>query len=99
MLTVGLLGVLLGVRHAFEPDHLAALSTLVGQERGARRAAALGALWGVGHAGALLVVGGALALVRGTMPDLLSALFELGVALMLVGLGVQALRRAAGEGG
>jgi hypothetical protein len=96
--TFCLLGILLGARHAFEPDHLAALSTLVSEERGARRGAVLGALWGVGHAGALLVVGLVLALVRTRMPRWLSDLFELAVAVMLVGLGVRALARALREG-
>src|SRR6185503_4194197 len=52
-----LLGVLLGMRHALEPDHLAAVSTLVARERSAFRAALLGAWWGIGHTLALLVVG------------------------------------------
>jgi hypothetical protein len=97
-LTVCLLGLLLGARHAFEPDHLAALSTLVAEQRGARRAAALGALWGTGHAGALLLVGLVLALVRARMPDRLSDAFELAVAVMLVALGARALLRAVREG-
>jgi ABC-type nickel/cobalt efflux system permease component RcnA len=97
-LTVYLFGILLGVRHAFEPDHLTAVSTLVSQERGARRAAALGALWGLGHASALLAVGVLLAALHARMPDRLSDLFELAVALMLIGLGARAVRRAIREG-
>jgi cytochrome bd-type quinol oxidase subunit 1 len=97
--TFCLLGVVLGIRHAFEPDHLAAVSTLVGEERGARRAAMLGALWGLGHAAALLIVGVVLGLAEARMPDRLSDLFELAVACMLVVLGVRALRRAARDGG
>ncbi|KAB2895674.1 MAG: high-affinity nickel-transport family protein, partial [Kofleriaceae bacterium] len=41
-----LLGLVVGVRHAFEPDHLAAVSTMVTDARGARRGALLGAVWG-----------------------------------------------------
>jgi ABC-type nickel/cobalt efflux system permease component RcnA len=97
--TFWLLGVVLGMRHAFEPDHLAAVSTLVGEERGARRAAMLGALWGLGHAAALLIVGVVLAIAEARMPARLADLFELGVACMLVVLGARALRRAARDGG
>ena len=51
------LGSLLGMRHALEPDHLTAVSTLVAGERGSYRAAMLGAFWGLGHTLSLVVVG------------------------------------------
>jgi high-affinity nickel permease len=47
-----LFGALLGVRHALEPDHLAAVSTLVTDQRSARSASTLGAVWGLGHTAA-----------------------------------------------
>jgi ABC-type nickel/cobalt efflux system permease component RcnA len=97
-LTVCLFGILLGIRHAFEPDHLTALSTMVTEERGPRRAAALGALWGIGHTGALLAVGLVLALLQARMPARLADTFELAVAVMLVALGARAIRRAIREG-
>jgi ABC-type nickel/cobalt efflux system permease component RcnA len=97
-LTVYLLGILLGVRHAFEPDHLTAVSTLVGEERGVRRAATLGALWGLGHTAALLAVAAVLASLHARLPDRLSDLFELAVAFMLFGLGARAVRRAIRDG-
>jgi ABC-type nickel/cobalt efflux system permease component RcnA len=97
-LTVYLLGILLGMRHAFEPDHLTAVSTLVGEERGVRRAATLGALWGLGHTAALLAVAAVLASLHARLPDRLSDLFELAVAFMLIGLGARAVRRAIREG-
>ena len=50
------LGSLLGMRHALEPDHLAAVSTLVTGERSGRTAALLGACWGVGHTLSLVAV-------------------------------------------
>jgi hypothetical protein len=88
-----LLGLVLGIRHAFEPDHLAAVSTLVAGDRGARRAAALGALWGVGHTVSLLAVGMVLGVVGAQMPAGLSQLFDLVVASMLVLVGLSSLRR------
>jgi len=55
------LGSLLGMRHALEPDHLAAVSTLITGERDRYRAAWLGACWGLGHTLSLLAVGALLA--------------------------------------
>jgi hypothetical protein len=86
------------MRHALEPDHLAAVTTLVTEERSTRRAALLGTAWGVGHSAALLVVGLALALFRTGMSEKLGELFEFGVALMLVALGARAIRRSIAVG-
>jgi High-affinity nickel-transport protein. len=90
----GLLGLLLGVRHALEPDHLVAISTLITEERDGFRAARLGASWGLGHTLSLLAAGVVLAVVRVEMPPGLAGVFELGVAVMLIGLGARALRMA-----
>jgi ABC-type nickel/cobalt efflux system permease component RcnA len=89
-----LLGVLVGLRHAFEPDHLAAVSTLMIDARGARRGALLGALWGVGHTVSLVVVGSLLLATGAVLPARAAAAFELAVSLMLIGLGVRAVVRA-----
>ena len=86
-------GLLVGARHAFEPDHLAAISTLVTTTRNARGAALLGALWGVGHTVALLAVGIALVALDGALPARVGAAFELAVAAMLVLLGARAVVR------
>jgi hypothetical protein len=95
------LGSLLGMRHALEPDHLAAVSTLVARERSGYGAALLGVWWGLGHTLALLAAGTALVLLRAEMPAQAADLFELAVAAMLVGLGLKAIREAArlGAGG
>jgi hypothetical protein len=92
------LGSLLGMRHALEPDHLAAVSTLVTQERNGYKAALLGACWGIGHTLSLVVAGTALVLLRAEMPARLADAFELAVAIMLVGLGVRAIHQAARQG-
>src|SRR5688572_23788602 len=90
--TAGLaVGLLLGARHALDPDHLAAISTVVAEERAAARAARAGALWGLGHTLALLVFGLALAAARVQLPP---AVAELFVVAMPVALGVRALVRA-----
>jgi hypothetical protein len=85
------LGSLLGMRHALEPDHLAAVSTLVTGERSTARAAWLGACWGVGHTLTLMAAGAVLVLLRAEMPAAASEAFELGVVLLLVGFGVRSI--------
>lgn len=96
-LLTGLLGLVLGMRHALEPDHLAAVSTLVA-ENSRRTSAWLGVMWGFGHSVTLLVVGGALAFFGGQMPGTLTAGFEVLVALVIIALGVRAVRRSFMEG-
>lgn len=94
-----LVGLTLGMRHALEPDHLAAVSTLASAEHGGARAGLrLGVFWGLGHSLSLLVVGGTLALLDAQMPTRVALGFELLVALMVITLGVRAILRAIAEG-
>ncbi len=87
------------MRHALEPDHLAAVSTLASEERGGLRAGLhLGVYWGLGHTFSLLIVGGSLAVLGAQMPARLGFAFELLVALMISALGVRAMLRAVAEG-
>src|SRR6185503_19459118 len=98
LLTSSGLGSLLGMRHALEPDHLTAVSTLVSEGHDTRRAALMGACWGIGHTLSLIVVGAALLVLRAEMPAVASDVFELFVALMLIGLGARAIVIAARQG-
>jgi ABC-type nickel/cobalt efflux system permease component RcnA len=91
-------GLLWGARHAFEPDHLAAVSTLAADRRDARAPWTLGALWGLGHSLALLALAGALAVLELAMPPQLTRWLELLVAAMLLLLGARALWQAWDEG-
>jgi ABC-type nickel/cobalt efflux system permease component RcnA len=94
-----LLGLALGVRHAVEPDHLAAITTLVGG-RGPLAAARTGAAWGVGHASALILLGGALVALGVRMPARLALVLDLAVAAMLLvlaAISIRAARRGAGR--
>lgn len=93
-----LLGLLVGLRHAFEPDHLTAVSTLAVESRDLRRGAMLGLLWGLGHTAALLLVGSILLATGALLPARLEAALELAVALMLVLLGLRSLHLAARTG-
>ena len=91
-------GSLLGMRHALEPDHLAAVSTLVSGQRSGYRAALLRICWGLGHTLALVAVGAVLIVLRAELPAAASHGFELLVALMLITLGVRAMVQAARQG-
>jgi hypothetical protein len=96
-LVLGLLfGFFQGLRHAFEPDHVVAVSTLIGEQRGMRGRVAYAAAWGLGHGAMLVLVGAVLMLLRSELPARLDAGFELGVALMLVVLGMRAVGHAIG---
>ncbi len=91
------LGTLLGMRHAFEPDHLAALSTLLTGERNIRRAAWLGVYWGIGHTLTLLAAGTLLVVLRAEMPAMASDVLACAVVLLLVGFGVRAIHLSANQ--
>ena len=89
------LGMMLGMRHALEPDHLAAVSTLMTGERSSAKAAWLGALWGLGHTLTLLIAGALLVTLQTEMPPLLAHLLQLSVVLLLIGFGVRAIDQSA----
>jgi high-affinity nickel-transport protein len=74
------------------------VSTLVTDAKNSGKAALLGACWGLGHTSALIVVGTALVFLQAEMPASVSDTFELGVAIMLVGLGLRAIYFAARQG-
>lgn len=92
-----LFGFVLGVKHATDADHIAAIGTLAGGDRSAAQSARLGAMWGVGHSLSVLLVGGALVLLRLPMPARLALGLEFLVALMLIVLGVRSLRARSGD--
>lgn len=88
------LGLLFGLKHATEVDHVVAVSTIVSQNRNLLRSALVGALWGAGHTAALLVTGAVVLSLRVTIPERVSNWLEFCVALMILGLGASALWRA-----
>ena len=85
---------LLGMRHALEPDHVAAVTTLVSREQSSYRAAWLGVCWGIGHTLTLFVVGLGLVLVRKEIPAGWADVFEIVVAAMLITLGLRSVLQA-----
>ncbi|HWQ23514.1 MAG TPA: hypothetical protein VNK94_05370 [Gaiellaceae bacterium] len=90
-----LVAVLLGLRHATDPDHIAAMTTLVasGRERAARSAARLGAWWGLGHGLTLVVLGVPILLSERYLPERLQQGAETAVAALIVFLAVRLLVR------
>jgi high-affinity nickel permease len=91
------LGFILGMRHAVDPDHVVAVTTIVSEQGSVTRAARVGTLWGLGHTTTIVLVGGAIILFRLVVPPRLGLAMEFGVAMMLVLLGVRSLS-AAGPG-
>ncbi|HEU4932741.1 MAG TPA: hypothetical protein VFT48_11705, partial [Pyrinomonadaceae bacterium] len=88
------LGLLYGLKHATEVDHIVAVSAVVSEQRKLTRAAIVGGLWGAGHTASLVIVGAFVLALRIAIPSLVASWLEFGVALMIIGLGVVALRRA-----
>jgi len=86
------LGFVLGLRHATEADHLAAISTIVTERRSLLSSSLVGALWGLGHTLALLIAGVGVLLLRYRLTDRMAHAFELCVGIMLVLLGANVLR-------
>jgi ABC-type nickel/cobalt efflux system permease component RcnA len=82
---------LLGMRHALDADHVAAVATFTGRQAGLGRALRDGLSWGAGHAATVGVVGGFLVVLRLNVPPWLGLVFEILVGLMLIGLGCMAL--------
>src|SRR5262245_46057691 len=86
------LGFVLGLRHATEADHLAAVSTIATERRSLLSSSLVGAWWGFGHTLALLIAGVGVLLLRYRMTDRIAHAFELCVGIMLVLLGANVLR-------
>src|SRR3954452_19194770 len=90
------LAFLLGLRHASDPDHLVAVTSLVAAEDGdTRQAARLGAWWGVGHAGALLALGIPLIAFKAGMPGWLEGVAERAVGIVILLLAARVIYRGA----
>src|SRR5262245_15733032 len=91
------LGFLLGMRHATDADHVAAVVATVGRERHVRPAAWIGVWWGVGHSITIVLVGAAIVLFDWIIEPRLGLAMEFGVGLMLILLGAANLRAARGS--
>ena len=85
------LGLILGLRHALDPDHIAAVSTIVSESRSVRRSSLIGTFWGVGHTMSLLIAGVLVIALKVRISDRAALWMEFAVALMLILLGLKAV--------
>jgi ABC-type nickel/cobalt efflux system permease component RcnA len=87
LLAILALGFMLGMRHATDPDHVVAVTTIVSGHRSVKRAALIGAAWGLGHTLTILLVGSGIILFKWVIPPRVGLAMELAVAVMLILLG------------
>jgi high-affinity nickel permease len=88
LFAIVVVGFVLGMRHATDPDHVIAVTTIVSRQRSIRSAALVGTLWGVGHTLTILAVGAAIIVFKVIIPPRLGLAMELAVGIMLILLGV-----------
>ncbi|HSP96426.1 MAG TPA: urease accessory protein [Candidatus Dormibacteraeota bacterium] len=93
MLTVLALGLLVGLRHALEADHIAAVTSLASGSGSLLERVKVAAIWGSGHAAALMILGGALVALGTALPEPVARGLEIAAGGMLIALGVDVLRR------
>ncbi|HJZ78952.1 MAG TPA: sulfite exporter TauE/SafE family protein [Pyrinomonadaceae bacterium] len=96
MLSLLALGFVLGLKHALDADHLAAVSTMATERRSLFASSLIGALWGLGHTISLMLAGVFVILLHFEIGERASKFLELSVGLMLITLGINALRKLAG---
>jgi High-affinity nickel-transport protein len=82
------IGFFLGMRHATDPDHVIAVSTIVSRERSLSKAALIGVFWGLGHTITIVLVGAAIILFNVVIPPRVGLTMEFAVGLMLIFLGI-----------
>lgn len=93
IVSVLVFGLLFGLKHAVEADHLAAVSTIVSERKSILSSTLVGGMWGIGHTISLLVAGIVVIVLHIEIGERLASALEFGVALMLIALGINALRK------
>jgi sulfite exporter TauE/SafE len=91
-LSILILGFVLGIKHAIEPDHIIAVSTIASQSKKLWRSSLAGVFWGIGHTATLFVFGITLILMKGEIPEEWAMTLEFLVGIMLVYLGLTTIR-------
>ncbi|MFS0635409.1 urease accessory protein UreH [Mesobacillus foraminis] len=90
LLSILSLGFILGIKHAVEPDHVIAVSTVAGQSKKLSTSALTGVFWGIGHTATLFLAGVSVILLKGEIPEKWAMSLEFLVGIMLVYFGVSA---------
>jgi len=98
MIQTLLLGFLVGMKHALEADHVAAVATLAMRSASLSERVRVASMWGVGHAGTLFLLGGSVLALGLSLPERLARAFEGAVGLMLIVLGLHVLGRLRTRG-
>lgn len=88
LLSVLAIGFILGIKHAIEPDHVIAVSTIASHTKKLWRASLAGVFWGIGHTATLFIVGLVVILIKGEISEIWSMSLEFLVGIMLVYLGI-----------
>ncbi len=83
-----LIGFILGLKHALEPDHLIAVSTIASKSKSIWRSSLAGMFWGIGHTSTIFIIGIVFIAIKGEVPTILAKSLEFIVGLMLVYLGI-----------
>lgn len=91
LLSILALGFVLGIKHAIEPDHVIAVSTIASRSKNLWRSSLAGVFWGIGHTVTLFIVGMILMLMKGEIPEKWAMSFEFLVGIMLVYLGMTSI--------
>ena len=92
-LSILMFGLLLGMKHATEADHLAAVATLATRESSLTGTIRQGVAWGIGHTLTLMLFGGIVLALGKAIPQQMERMLELAVGMMLIALGIDVLRR------
>ncbi len=93
MVSILVLGFLIGIRHAFEPDHVAAVASLATRATSLKQAVRQGAAWGLGHTLTLFAVCTVVLVLDAAISERVAGYLEAAVGVMLVALGADVLRR------
>ena len=88
------LGFVLGLKHALDPDHMVAVSTIVSESKSVKRSSLVGTFWGLGHTLSLLTAGVVVIALKFQISDRIALWMEFAVALMLIYLGVKAISKS-----
>lgn len=96
-ITILSLGLVLGLKHAFDADHISALSTLVSQTKSLKKSSLLGLYWGMGHTMTLLISGFVIIFFKLTITEQLSLSFEFIIGFILIVLGANVLYKIKKE--